>query len=1046
MPENLSFQKGDWIIDQNQPGRPGIFTGRTQRHGHFLLAEIEFGPGDRRFRPTAYLRPAPREQSLTIAERIGESLWGRISDLRRLLTFEKLRGTLDDIIYSMEAAQIDFLPYQFKPVLKFINSPTERLVIADEVGLGKTIEASLIWIEMQARKQARRLLVICPTQLLAKKWRNELREKFLIDARIISFGDLREEINSLQQVGPSHSFALIATYNGLRPPRKEHEHLDEPPEEYEDQSPKTKLCQVFRSWSSDYEPFDLVIFDEAHHMRNAGTANFRLGESLSRYAGAVLCVSATPVNNRNEDLHTLLRLIDDEFFRTQGLFEELLASNRPAVQLANALARIPVDRELLQIALEGLAKSRFVGQSPLFQRLLTRIEKLEFESVSDVAECQDLSEKLNLLGSYVTRTRRVQVKEQRPIRDPLVIQVEYTPPEMRLYQTIIELVRRRSEQDSRPFHIFQVMGLQLRAASSLPVLAEEVRLGKLGDPAELMAESFGAANEDDDFFEEMIDEQWDLSTLDELLNYDFEGHDSKFSKLLELLISTIPDEKVVIFSFYRGTLNYLERRLNHAGITTVQIHGGIDPEDRNDLIEQFHTKPDIRILLSSEVGSEGIDLQHSCRVLLNYDLPWNPMRVEQRIGRIDRVGQKAARLSIVHFKVKNTIEEKLYDRLHGKLAIFANSLGDLEPVIGKIVQDLTVDLLSSRLTPEMEERRIDEAQRVIENRLRDLRLLEESGETLIALSDYLQKRIDEDRGRGRFIQPEELENYMDDFFSRQFRGCQIEWNTPANGCIRVKLTSEAYASLAGFVQDDRSLNALPFRQRDFTITFRREIHQQLLGNRRREIHFVNHLSPLVRWITQLNNESPGAFYNLSAFEIAASGYATGNWLYRIERWIMAGLRKREQLAYAVVHINTGKALDPDSAEKFLQTATKNGKECEGRSFNGGILPEAHSIAELQLQQRFQNAIELFQADNENSYQIRSERARYLFDRRIEQDLQRLESLRRNQRSAQIIRLTEARLQKARDAKERKLAELQSRAAVDVHKSEVAAGIIKVRQP
>jgi SNF2 family DNA or RNA helicase len=128
----------------------------------------------------------------------------------------------------MEAAQIDFYPYQFKPVLKFINSPTQRLIIADEVGLGKTIESALVWTELQARRQAQRMLVVCP-KILTDKWRDELRNKFLLDARIVDFCDLQQEIVELKSVGPSHPFVLIASYSALRPPKKDLRLLDKPP-------------------------------------------------------------------------------------------------------------------------------------------------------------------------------------------------------------------------------------------------------------------------------------------------------------------------------------------------------------------------------------------------------------------------------------------------------------------------------------------------------------------------------------------------------------------------------------------------------------------------------------------------------------------------------------------------------------------------------------------------------------------------------------------------------------------------------------------------
>jgi len=281
------------------------------------MIQLSYPGGGTSYRPLDALQPMP--PTTTLGQRLQAGQFGKVRDLQRLITYEKLKGTLHEVIYSMEAAQIDFYPYQFKPVLKFINSPTERLIIADEVGLGKTIESALIWTELQAGRQAERLLVICP-KTLAEKWREELRSKFLLDARIVGFSDLQSEIADLKRMGPGQPFVLIATYTGLRPPRAELRLLDEPPDVEPPGSAKTSFLREMRHWELGAEPFDMVIFDEAHYMRNPATTTFHLGEALAASAGAVLCVSATPVNNSNTDLHSLLRLIDESFFETQGMF------------------------------------------------------------------------------------------------------------------------------------------------------------------------------------------------------------------------------------------------------------------------------------------------------------------------------------------------------------------------------------------------------------------------------------------------------------------------------------------------------------------------------------------------------------------------------------------------------------------------------------------------------------------------------------------------------------------------------------------------------
>ena len=195
----IPFKLGEWVTDRNKPGQPGQYTGKFRVVGPHIMVQLLYAGGSTSYRPQTCLEPMTGAPN-SISDQLRKGHFGGISDLQRLITYEKLKGTLHEVIYSMDAAQIDFYPYQFKPVLKFINSPTERLIIADEVGLGKTIESALIWMELQARRQAKRLLVICP-KILAQKWRLELRSKFLIDARIVEFRELQQEITDLKKDG-----------------------------------------------------------------------------------------------------------------------------------------------------------------------------------------------------------------------------------------------------------------------------------------------------------------------------------------------------------------------------------------------------------------------------------------------------------------------------------------------------------------------------------------------------------------------------------------------------------------------------------------------------------------------------------------------------------------------------------------------------------------------------------------------------------------------------------------------------------------------------
>ena len=159
--------------------------------------------------------------------------------------------------------------------------------------------------------------------------------------------------------------------------------------------------------------------------------------------------------------------------------------------------------------------------------------------------------------------------------------------------------------------------------------------------------------------------------------------DTKFERFFAALRDVLaqnPDAKVVVFSFFKRTLEYLQRQLSRAGISNALIHGDVGMRDRQRRMRKFWDDASLTVLLSSEVGGEGLDLQVG-NVLFNYDLPWNPMRVEQRIGRLDRYGQKNDKILIYNFSMKGTIDEIILDRLYGRINLFERYIGDLEAIL-----------------------------------------------------------------------------------------------------------------------------------------------------------------------------------------------------------------------------------------------------------------------------------------------------------------------------------------------------------------------------
>ena len=1025
------------VVDANNPSRIGVTTGRVHQLGGTTVVEVAWGPQEREFIPEPLLKLFAGV-SATIESKIAAGDMGSAEDLRRLLTFEKLKGSLHDFLYSMEAAGIDFMEYQFKPVLKFIESPTERLLIADEVGLGKTIESALIWLELRARRDARRLLVVCP-KMLARKWRSELREKFNIAAEVGTFSQIRQSLNDFQREGNALRFAWICTYSGLRPSKADVQHLDELDYKL---SERGQFVRDITDLTTDAPFFDLVICDEAHYMRNPAAATSKLGTALGGAAAAMLLVSATPVNNTNRDLFTLLRLLDADFFENEKLFHALLEENRPAVQMLNALTSLPPQIAEARIHAEVLAGSSFVGKSELLSRLRESLGTLKAGDAPALVTAQEMAERLNILGSYVTRTRRAQVKEKQPVRDPHVVVVELTPTEEKFYAAITKMVRIRVAQAGKTFSAFHLVMPQQRMASCIPAMVEAYKSGKLGDVEEMLSESFDLEEDDLDGDEEEPVAESFADLLRQFRDYDFEANDSKYKKLREQLLNPLGGQKAIVFSYFKGTLFYLQRRLAADGIPCALIHGGIlDQDVRDGEIARFRDSAEVRVLLSSEVGSEGIDLQF-CHVLVNYDLPWNPMRIEQRIGRIDRVGQEADRLVIVHFKILRTIEERLYTRLHEKLLRFQNSIGDLEPIIGKEIQELTIDLLKQDLTPEEEEARITKTELVLSKRIEETRRLEESGESLLAHADYIASKVDQNRDLGRYVTTADLQQYIDDFFAINFAGCRLQWDHPITGAFRLELTFKAHDSFTDYLQAQKLETPPEMHARLIVGTLRPEIAKKRKMVNQRRLVLINHLSPLVRWITHENQQREGAFYDVSALQLQHESLPPGIYAYRVERWRFTGLRTREVLSYAVAPLGS-EPLAPNDAEQAMHQVLNGAETWRHPEFPREAVLQTHEKLRDSLQDRFEAMHSDFAMRNDTLDSIQRAQTENHFKRRRELDERRLATLRARGRSERVIKLVTDHIAHDEELAAKRQRELKRKSTINFNFREVAAGIFRV---
>ena len=335
------------VRHKNNPGRIGTITGNVRERGGRPYYQVRYADGTNDYVAANELELETVDDTNDPYALLKKCSFGRSLDLRQNLTFVNLSGNLANNVYSMGITGTDFWAHQYKPLLTLMESPSNGILIADEVGLGKTIEAGLIWTEMRARYDMRRLLIVCPA-MLREKWKDELLNRFGIKAQIMSPSDLYDEVQSTKN-SINDGEAWICSYQSLRPPKKwRHDNKEDT------KSPKVKINKFFEENAEGEKLFDLTIFDEAHYMRNDSNATSELGLLIRDVSDYIVLLSATPINLRNKDLFNLLKLTDPDHFRDPHDFEEMIESNKPLNKARDlSLNKLSTAEEIIETLLEA---------------------------------------------------------------------------------------------------------------------------------------------------------------------------------------------------------------------------------------------------------------------------------------------------------------------------------------------------------------------------------------------------------------------------------------------------------------------------------------------------------------------------------------------------------------------------------------------------------------------------------------------------------------------------------------------------------------------
>jgi hypothetical protein len=524
--------------------------------------------------------------------------------------------------------------------------------------------------------------------------------------------------------------------------------------------------------------------------------------------------------------------------------------------------------------------------------------------------------------------------------------------------------------------------------------------------------------------------------------------DSKFEALVKVLRDiehAEPGRKILVFSYFKKTLNYLARRLKEAGQRCLLLSGDVpsnpaDPEkdERGKVLRRFRTDPAERILLSSEVGSEGLDFEF-CHVLVNYDLPWNPMVVEQRIGRLDRITQKSERILIFNFAIPGTIEERILRRLYNRIRIFEQSIGDLEAILGEEIKDMTLELLRSKLTPEEQEKLIDKVAEVIERRRQDSEVLEKESGRFIGHDEYFTDEIQRITKLKRYLTAQELEVFLREFLERECPRCKLD---PIDGGQYQRLTVDE--KLQDIIRRSASPGDPLFHQflvrcirGELKVTFDSQV-----ASEDSEVEFLSAHHPLLRAVRLYYKYNQDSLHPVAKVALGKASVA-GNYLYRLYLVEMTGARHVRTLESSFINLDTSEVLDSETSEVLLSRMVTEGKTC----------PDDPVLDEETVVEKARRADEVFvERIGEKERELRrindaliSNRIASLeasFKAKETKKMELLEKGRRGGKDPRYIRMLEGGLKNIRTDYERKRTEIEAGRTVRKEYSLIAAGYLE----
>ena len=988
-------------------------------------------------------------------ERCMSGIFGSYSEYSKKNTTFKIRSSNNNTISSLKASKTLFRAYQFKPLLKFLNSPNRRLLVADEVGLGKTIEAGHIMLELKARRELNHVLIVCPKSL-QRKWKDELAFKFGLQFKI--YESQKDLLADMQE----HRVAVHAIINYEKIRMKRQKSKDE--KKAKDEMPKN----IVEFLSQNDFHFSLVLCDEAHKMRNRETQTYKGAEIIMSQANAAVFLTATPVMISTENLYNLLHLLDNTRYYNYQIFDNRLQENRPFVDALTDLNHhvpLPVIAKNLNEAeiltrffsdeVEIFSHQTTVGKAfaddAMYQEI---IQMLNGEDNSkNRARLQYFISSMSMMNNIFSRTRKREVTTDmsQAERKPHMRKVVLTEEERIEFDSVIE-----EYKDDNSYTDYW----------GEEVLTQGGALGLVQKKRQVASSVYAYLNTESNL-DKGIDEYADYT-------------DAKFEELLRIIDEVFRHgtKKIVIFALFRKTLKYLQIRFKQRGFGTLMIHGMV--ENRIDILDEFKNNPKAHILLSSEVGSEGLDMQF-CNSMVNYDLPWNPMVVEQRIGRIDRFGQKSPTVNIYNVIVADSIQEDIYIRLLDRIGIFRGTIGDMEAILdaplergGSVtIQDvynkLEKELYTSRLTEDEKRRKIAEIELAIANEKESIKHLEEGLDNALTNDAYFKDEINRIQNNNAYVTEIELRNYLESAIRQELTTCSLV--RVENDIFELQLPLSNPRILLNFLtqnQPEGEENATMFRQ------FRNEIEDkqairmtfnQQVAYDNSKLLFMNIYNPIIQaclnYFCKHDDESKTSFcYALSSDDVLKKGTAYYMVVYQmsITRKVLGVPKRTDTLLPLLYSVDEQRVITEETMiDRIFSRSQTEGTE--HNASNKDIEPEMlqdmrYDFAEEITEQKATRMAEIrlqVESDRQRNEKQTNEYYASMIDnlrrfvRGWESDIEMLFNVdeKRVQQLQGAIRLAQARIQQMEKEKEDRLTQIREASQIEIRENIVSLNLINI---